>query len=93
MKKNNKSKILKWLLICLFIIYVSYIFIRQQITLTSYNKEKEYITSQINEQQEYKDTLLATRENVNSKEYIEQIARQKLNMYLPNERVYIDVGN
>ncbi len=93
MKKNNKSKILKWLLICLFIIYVSYIFIKQQITLTSYSKEKEYITSQINEQQEYKDTLLATKESVNSKEYIEQIARQKLNMYLPNERVYIDVGN
>lgn len=93
MKKNNKSKILKWLLICLFIIYVSYIFIKQQITLTSYSKEKEYITSQINEQQEYKDTLLATKENVNSREYIEQIAREKLNMYLPNERVYIDVGN
>lgn len=93
MRKINKSKILKLLLICLFIIYVSYIFIKQQITLTSYSKEKEYITSQINEQQEYKDTLLATKENVNSKEYIEQIARQKLNMYLPNERVYIDVGN
>lgn len=93
MRKINKSKILKWLLICLFIIYVSYIFIKQQITLTSYSNEKEYITSQINEQQEYKDTLLATKENVNSKEYIEKIAREKLNMYLPNERVYIDVGN
>ena len=93
MRKINKSKILKWLLICLFIIYISYIFIKQQITLNSYSNEKEYITSQINEQQEYKDTLLATKENVNSKEYIEQIAREKLNMYLPNERVYIDVGN
>ena len=67
MKKINKSKILKWLLICLFIIYVSYIFIKQQITLTSYSNEKEYITSQINQKQEYKDTLLATKENVNSK--------------------------
>ena len=93
MRKINKSKILKLLLICLFIIYVSYIFIKQQITLTSYSKEKEYITSQINEQQEYKDTLLATKENVNSKEYIEQIARQKLTRYLPNERDYIHVRN
>lgn len=93
MKKINKGKILKLLLICLFIIYASYIFIKQQITFTSYSKEKEYITSQINKQQEYKDTLLATKENVNSKEYIEQIAREKLNMYFPNERVYIDVGN
>ena len=28
----------------------------------------------------------------NSNEYIEQIAREKLDMYLPNERVYIDIG-
>lgn len=93
MKKTNKSKILKIILICLFVIYVGFILIKQQITLASYSKEKEYITNQINEQKEYQDTLLATKENVNSKEYIEQIAREKLNMYLPNERVYVDVGN
>lgn len=93
MKKTNKSKILKIILICLFVIYVGFILIKQQITLASYSKEKEYITNQIDEQKEYQDTLLATKENVNSKEYIEQIAREKLNMYLPNERVYVDVGN
>ena len=32
------------------------------------------------------------KENINSPEYIEEIAREKLNMYLPNERVYIDIG-
>ena len=26
------------------------------------------------------------------KEFIEEIARDKLDMYLPNERVYIDIG-
>lgn len=93
MKKTNKSKILKIILICLFVIYVGFILIKQQITLASYSKEKEYITNQIDEQKEYQDTLLATKENVNSIEYIEQIAREKLNMYLPNERVYVDVGN
>ena len=25
-------------------------------------------------------------------EYIEEIAREKLGMYLPNEKVYIDIG-
>ena len=28
--------------------------------------------------------------NVNSNEFIESIAREKLDMYLPNERVYVD---
>ena len=31
------------------------------------------------------------KENINSDEYIEQIAREKLEMYYPNERVYIDI--
>ena len=52
-----------------------------------------YIYKTNNEQKEYKNELVAKKENVNSKEYIEQIAREKLNMYLPNERVYLDVGN
>ena len=30
--------------------------------------------------------------NINSLEYIEKIAREKLDMYLPNEKVYIDVA-
>ena len=28
----------------------------------------------------------------NKKEYIEEVAREKLDMYLPNERVYIDIS-
>ena len=27
------------------------------------------------------------------KEYIEEVAREKLDMYLPNEKVYIDKNN
>ena len=32
------------------------------------------------------------KENVNSKEFIEQMAREKLEMYYPNEKVYVDKG-
>ena len=42
-------------------------------------------------EQENKEELLETKNNINSLEYIEKIAREKLNMYLPNEKVYIDV--
>ena len=41
---------------------------------------------------EKKEELLVTQENVNSEEYIEKIAREKLDMYLPNETVYIDAS-
>jgi len=42
---------------------------------------------------EYKESLVALKENASSLDYIEKIAREKLNMYKPNEKVYIDIGN
>ena len=36
--------------------------------------------------------ILEKKENLNSTEYIEDVARNKLGMYLPNERVYIDIS-
>ena len=54
-------------------------------------KAKE-LASKIKEQQAYNDELVAEKENVNSKEFIEQMAREKLDMYYPNEKVYLDKG-
>ena len=53
----------------------------------------EYYTEQINKQLAYQESLTAKKDNINSKEYIEEVAREKLDMYLPNERVYIDKTN
>ena len=47
---------------------------------------------EIEKAQEENQKLNETKNNINSNEYIEQIAREKLDMYLPNERVYIDIG-
>ena len=41
---------------------------------------------------EYKEELANKKEEVNSLEFIEQTARERLDMYLPNERVYVDAG-
>ena len=60
--------------------------------LNSYNAEIKIYEAQITKEQETKQTLNEIKENVNSPEYIEKIAREKLGMYLPNERVYIDIG-
>lgn len=70
--------------------YVLYIFVGQQKTLISYKNANEYYAKQINKQLAYQESLTNKRDNINSKEYIEEVAREKLDMYLPNERVYID---
>lgn len=86
--KKSYKKILFIVLAC----YAVSIFVSQQQTLNNYKKEIKQCEEQICEAEETKESLIAMKENVNSPEYIEQIAREKLGMYLPNERVYIDIG-
>ena len=66
--------------------------INQQKTLNKYNKTTKELTSKIDEQKTYNSELIAEKDNVNSKEFIEQTAREKLDMYYPNEKVYLDKG-
>ena len=93
MKKQIKTnKIYKKLLILSILIYIAYIFIGQQKTLNSYKNTQDYYIEQLNTQLAYQESLNKTKSNIDSKEYIEKVAREKLDMYLPNERVYIDKG-
>lgn len=86
------KKIYKKVLFVVVASYVIYIFASQQQTLNKYKTEINQYDEKIQEAQETKESLLSMKENVNSPEYIEKIAREKLGMYLPNERVYIDIG-
>lgn len=86
------NKILNFLLVFV-IIYAIFNFISQQSKLNVYNQDISYYSGQIEDLKENQEELLATQENVNSPEYIEKVAREKLDMYLPNETVYIDSNN
>ncbi len=93
MKKNSnkKRKTLKKVFFVAIAIYIIYIFLHQQSILNSYEKSQDYYQGQIEEKIAYRETLYETKENINSEEYIEKIAREKLDMYLPNEKVFIDI--
>lgn len=90
----NISKINKAMnyVVILLIIYAIFTVIKQQTKITSYEKDMSYYTSQIEALQEKKADLKATQKNVNSEEYIEKVAREKLDMYYPNETVYLDIS-
>lgn len=92
MKNFLKKNIIKKIFIIIFLIYISVVFINQQKTLNSYQSQKDYYSMQINEAKEYNETLIATKENLESPEYIEAISREKLDMYSKNERVYININ-
>ena len=91
MREFFKSKLYKLIVVAL-VIYAVYILYNQQVKLDSYASEKQYYQDQINDLNEQKEELIAEKENVNSPEYIEDIAREKLDMYLPNEKVFVDMN-
>ena len=90
MKKNKK--ILRNIFIIAIIIYIVFIFINQQKTLNEYSKNTEELNQQIATEKATNEELNQKKEDVISLEFIEEMAREKLDMYHPNERVYVDQG-
>ncbi len=84
-----KSLLKKLVIICIFI-YVSITFFNQQKILNTYSVNRAEIEKKLAEAKKHGEELQQTKQNVNSKEYIEKVAREKLDMYLSNERVYIN---
>lgn len=86
------KKIYRNVIIAIFLIYFVVTLVSQQKTLNQYSSEAEIYAKQLETATEENKDLNKTKEDVNSTEYIEQMAREKLDMYLPNERVYIDIN-
>mgnify|MGYP005768382241 FL=1 len=86
------SKLVRRLFIGIIGIYVIFTLVNQQKTLNQYDAESEKLAQQIQEQNNYNSELSKQQEDVNSLEFIEQTAREKLDMYYPNERIYVDNG-
>lgn len=91
-RKINSKKIIKCLIISILFVNVFCIFINQQKTLNSYETSRKYSEQKLQEVKKHQENLLAMKENINSDEYIEKIARENLDMYLPNEKIYMDIS-
>ncbi len=90
MKKSRK--LYRNLIILAIGIYVIFTLISQQNTLNQYSQNAKDLSQKIEKEKEIKEELAKKKEDVNSLEFIEQMAREKLDMYYPNERVYVDRG-
>ena len=90
---KKKSNLFRNFLIIAFIVWVVML-IKQQFNISQYNEELKTIAEKIevaeDELNQNKQDLEEEKQNINSTEYIEKLAREKLGMYLQNERVYID---
>ena len=92
MKNRKKNTLVKYICIIIVLFYVAYILINQQLTLNDYTKTSDNLSEQIEAQVSNKEDLQKEKENIDSLEFIEKMAREKLDMYYPNEKIYIDNG-
>ncbi|HCC03832.1 MAG TPA: hypothetical protein DEP51_03110 [Clostridiales bacterium] len=92
-RMKNKGILLKRIILVLVIFYAMITFINQQKVLNNYNAQVNSLKIDIAEAQKKQEELNNQKDNVNSLEYIEALAREKLGMYMPNEKVYVDNEN
>ena len=86
------KKIYKKVIVLVIAGYTLFTLYNQQITLNQYSRQSEELNEKIAEETKNNEDLKKQKDNVNSLEFIEQTAREKLDMYHPNERVYVDQG-
>lgn len=90
--KKGKATVGIFILLIIFL-YLSYIAVNQQGLIYAKNQELNKLEEKIAEEKKINEELKKQSKMIESDEYIEKIAREKLGMVKKNERVYVDIGN
>ena len=90
---RKKGHLIKKIVLIILSIYALITIINQQKVLNSYTAQAKALELEVAQEKERNEHLNNEKESVNSTEYIEELAREKLGMYMPNERVYVDSEN
>lgn len=91
MKKKKKSKFWLFILVLLAVV-VSPILIDQQRVLYAKNQEMQDLNHKITDETKHKSELEKKKAMLNTDEYAERVAREKLGMIKSDEKVFVDVN-
>lgn len=91
MSKRRKSRLGLFIMLAIFA-YLACIFVNQQRLLYAKKQELGKIENKITEEEKLNKELNMELEMIQSDEFIEKVAREKLGMVKKNERVYVDIG-
>lgn len=86
------SKLLKTILITAIVIYTGLTVFKQEVAFNKYDNEIEKYERLIEEEQLKNEQLMSTKTKITSREYVEEIAREKLGLVMPNEIVFVDAN-
>ncbi len=91
MNKGKKSPLLLFLLLVIFL-YLSYIAVNQQQLMHAKNLTLSKLQDKIDQEARLNEELNKEKDMIQSDEYIEKVARERLGMVKKDERVYVDIG-
>ena len=86
------KRLLKTVIIIAVLMYCGIVMAKQEMSFQKYDNELKEYTTKISEEEIRHEQLIRTRNHITTKEYIEEVAREKLGLVMPNEIVFID-GN
>ncbi len=84
------KKLFMTIILIIVLSYGLYVYISQEKILNNYNSEIKEYNEKIESAKIKKNELEKTMQDLNSVNLIEETAREKLDMYLPDEKVFID---
>lgn len=90
---KRKFKVHRFILTMFLISYFTYIFTIQEVEYRKYLTEKKSYLEQIDIAKHKTEEYRKYAEYVKSDAYIEKVAREKLSMVHPEEKIYIEINN
>ena len=90
-KGKKKIKLSKILFIGVAIFFVS-VFCVQQFRINEYKVKEQYYSNAITELNQEKAEYEALASQSNTAEYIEKVAREKLGLVKPYEKIFMDIN-
>ncbi len=90
--KEFFQKLLSTLLITSVFVYFAYVLIDQEIQLQRLSEEIEQYQVKLDEANMKTEELKETKNIINTDEYIENYAREKLGLVMPYETIFVDAS-
>ena len=88
MFRSKKVGLLGRILLILILAYMVYALISVRQEISAARAEVELLTEQLAEQEQYNTELSNAIENRDNPDFVEDIAREKLGLVSPNDRVF-----
>ncbi len=86
------KRLLKTSIVIAVLLYSGIVLAKQEMSFQKYDNELKSYNTMISEEEIKHEQLISAKNRITTKEYIEEVAREKLGLVMPNEIVFID-GN